>query len=166
MNWIHIVGRQNHGKTTLLVELIGELSGRGFRVGTVKHSSHVHELDTPGKDSFRHREAGANPAAIVTKDLIGVYMPRDPNADFYDRLAPMFTGCDLVLVEGDLQGPGLKIEVFRAAVGGDCLALTHPEIQAVVTDDPLEVSVPVLPRSDVPSVADYVLRTHTAPGQL
>ncbi len=158
MKWIHIVGRQNHGKTALLVELIGELAGRGLRVGTVKHSSHVHELDTPGKDSFRHREAGANPAAIVTKDLIGVYMPRDPDADFYERLAPMFTGCDLVLVEGDLQGRGAKIEVFRAAVGGDCLASSCREIQAVVTDDPLELNVPVLPRSDVARVADYVVR--------
>jgi molybdopterin-guanine dinucleotide biosynthesis protein MobB len=156
MKWIHIVGRQNHGKTTLLVDLIGELTARGLRVGTLKHSSHVHELDAPGKDSFRHRAAGGNPAAIVTRDLIGVYLPRQPGADFYDRLTPIFNDCDLVLVEGDLKGPGPKIEVFRAAVGGDCLASTRQDIQAVVTDDPLELNVPLLPRSDLARVADYV----------
>ncbi len=82
MKTIHLVGRQNHGKTTLLVELIEELTRRGIRVGTIKHTSHVHELDTPGKDSFRHRQAGADPVAVVSKDLIGVYLPRESGADF------------------------------------------------------------------------------------
>ena len=72
-------------------------SSRRSRAGTIKHTSHAHELDTPGKDSFRHRQAGADPVAIVSKDLIGVYLPRDPRADFYDCLVGIFAGCDLVL---------------------------------------------------------------------
>jgi molybdopterin-guanine dinucleotide biosynthesis protein B len=157
MKYIHIVGRQNHGKTTLLVELIEELSRRGVRAGTIKHTSHVHELDTPGKDSFRHRRAGANPVAIVSKDLIGVYLPRDPQADFYDCLSGMFSGCDLVLVEGHLDGPGAKIEVWRQSIGGVPLAGERRDIVAVVSDDPVSVDVPVWPRSDVAAVADQVV---------
>lgn len=157
MKCIHVVGRRNHGKTTLLVELLEELSRRGVRAGTIKHTSHVHELDTPGKDSFRHRQAGANPVAIVSKDLIGVYQPRDPEADFYDSLAGIFTGCDLVLVEGHLDGPGVKIEVWRQAVGGSPLAAERGDIAAVVSDDPVSLDVPIWPRSDVAALADRVL---------
>ena len=64
---IHVVGRRNHGKTTLLVELVEELCRRGLRVGTLKHSSHTHELDTPGKDSHRHRLAGLNAAVRASR---------------------------------------------------------------------------------------------------
>lgn len=163
MKCIHVVGRRNHGKTTLLVELLEEFSRRGVRTGTIKHSSHSHELDTPGKDSFRHRRAGANPTAIVSKDLIGVYLPRQPGADFYDCLAGMFTGCDLVLVEGHLDGPGVKIEVWREAVGGPPLATERGDVAAVVSDDPLSLDVPVWPRSDVAKLADRLLALLKSP---
>jgi len=69
---IHIVGRKNHGKTTLMVDLIEEFTRRGLRVGSMKHSIHVHELDQPGKDSYRHRHAGADPSAVVTRDMVCV----------------------------------------------------------------------------------------------
>ena len=162
MKTIHIVGRRNHGKTTLLVELVAELSRRGVRVGTIKHSSHTHELDTPGKDSFRHRQAGATPAAIVTKDLIGVFLPRQ-DADFYGPLGRMFTGCDLVLVEGHLDGPGVKIEVWRQAVGQPPLAAERDDITAVVSDDPLALAVPVWPRNDLTEVVDHLLALCAGP---
>ena len=157
MKPIHIVGRRNHGKTTLLVELVEELTRRGVRAGTIKHSSHSHELDTPGKDSFRHRQAGASPVAIVSKDLIGVYLPRAADTDFYDCLAGMFAGCDLVLVEGHLEGPGVKIEVWRQAVGGSPLAAERDDVVAVVSDDPISLDVPVWSRKDLAGLADQVL---------
>ena len=157
MKCIHVVGRRNHGKTTLLVELLEELSRRGVRAGTIKHTSHVHELDTPGKDSFRHRQAGANPVAVVSKDLIGVYLPRDRRADFYDSLTGMFAGCDLVLVEGHLDGPGAKIEVWRQSQGGSPLAAERSDVAAVVSDDSVSLDVPVWPRNNVAALADRVL---------
>jgi molybdopterin-guanine dinucleotide biosynthesis protein B len=157
MKYIHIVGRQNHGKTTLLVDLIEELSRRGVRTGTIKHTSHAHELDTPGKDSFRHRRAGANPVAIVSKDLIGVYLPRDPQADFYDYLTDIFADCDLVLIEGHLDGPGTKIEVWRQENGGIPLAAERGDIAAIVSDDPVSLDVPVWPRKNVAALADCIL---------
>ncbi len=156
-NYVHIVGRKNHGKTTLVVDLVAEFCRRDVRVGTIKHSHHQHDLDTPGKDSYLHRHAGANPAAIVTADTLGVFLRREPRADFYAPLAPWFADCDLVLVEGDIEASGLKIEVWRAAAGAPCLASERPDIAAVVSDDALAVAVPVWPRSDVAGLADRIL---------
>ncbi len=157
MQPIHIVGRKNHGKTTLILELVGELTRRGLRVGTIKHTSHVHELDTPGKDSHRQRHAGADPAAVVTNDLIGLYFCRDPDADFYDRLEPLFADCEVVLVEGHLAGPGKKVEVWREAVGGPCLAGEHDQIVAVVTDDRPDIPLPLWSRSNLAQLVDQLL---------
>ena len=154
---IHIVGRKNHGKTTLMVNLVQELTRRGVRVGTIKHSSHRHELDAPGKDSYLHRQAGGNPAAIISQDLLAAYLPRPAEMNPYHALAPLFTGCDLVLVEGDFDAPGPKLEVWRQAVGGWPLAAENSSIVAVVSDDPVEVETPVWPRSDVSELARRVL---------
>lgn len=176
MRRIHIVGRRNHGKTTLIVELIGELRRRGLRVGTVKHSCHRHDLDSPGKDSYRHRQAGGQPAAIVTQDLVGVFLPR-PSTCVYARLQPLFADCQLVVVEGDIESRAVKVEVWRAAVGGTPLAAERTDIAAVVSDDPLAIDLPVCPRGDPAQLADLVCtlvdlptcidnaqgRDHTAP---
>lgn len=156
---IHVVGRKNHGKTKLIVELIKECSRRGLRVGVIKHSSHQHELDTPGKDSYLQREAGAVPVAVVTTDLIGLYAPRSEDVDFLDYVAPMFANCDLVLIEGYIDGSGTKIEVWRQAIGGPCLASGREDIIAVVTNDPLEPGVPIWRRDNVGSLADRILTT-------
>lgn len=156
MKLLHIVGRKNHGKTTLVVDLVAELSRRGLRVGTIKHSSHVHDLDTPGTDSYRHRHAGAVAAAIVTPELLGVFVQRFQE-DFYPRLAPLYATCDVVLVEGDMEHAAAKIEVWRAGLGTVPLALERKEILALVTDDPVEVGIPVWPRSDVAGLTDRVL---------
>ncbi len=155
MKTLHIVGGKNHGKTTLIVDLLGELTGRGLRVGTIKHTSHTHDLDTPGSDSYRHRQAGAAPAAIVTSNLVGVFFPRP--IDFYQQLAPLLKGCDVVLVEGHLDRAGPKIEVWRQSLGTPCLAAHRKDILALVTDDPIGVDVPVWPRSDLGSLADRLM---------
>jgi len=157
MHRIHVVGRKNHGKTTLIVDLVGRLSEQGVRVGTIKHTSHAHELDTPGKDSHRHRVAGASPAAIVSEELVAVYLSRDVATDSYDQLAPLFSECALVLVEGHSDSPGVKIEVWRREAGGPPLAQERDDIAAVVTDDPIETDVHVWPRSDVAALAQRVL---------
>lgn len=157
MNPVHVVGRKNHGKTTLIVDLVARLSEQGVRVGTIKHTSHAHELDTPGKDSHRHRVAGASPAAIVSEGLIALYLQRDLDTDSYDLLAPLFSDCDLVLAEGHLDAPGLKVEVWRREAGGSPLALDRDDVAAVITDDPIETDVPVWPRSDVTALARHVL---------
>lgn len=155
---VHVVGRRNHGKTTLLAAVIGELRRRGVAVGAIKHSGHAHELDRPGKDTYRHREAGATPAAIVTPAHVAVFAPRAADEkSCYARLAPLYRDCALVLVEGHIDGPGPHVEVFRAAVGTEPLVRTRPEIVAVISDDAPRVDRPVWPRSDVPRIADALL---------
>ena len=165
MKRIHILGRKNHGKTTLLVELVEHLTARGFRVGTIKHTHHAHELDTPGKDSHRHRAAGASVSAILSRSLNAVFWPPElPKhdgegraADRYAEFEPHFATCDLVLVEGDTTCQGTKIEVWRQAVGSEPMALSDPQIRAVVTDDATNVPVPCVPRSDIAVIAMKVL---------
>ncbi|NLY02907.1 MAG: molybdopterin-guanine dinucleotide biosynthesis protein B [Rhodopirellula sp.] len=155
MKRLHIVGRKNHGKTTLLVEILRELRSAGLCVGTIKHTRHVHELDSPGSDSYRHRLGGAAPAAIVSGDAIAVHLPRREQ-DYFDQIKPLFAGCDLVLVEGDLDGDGHKIEVWREAMGEPCLAGERPDIAAVITDDAATATATILPRSDLQPLLDYL----------
>jgi molybdopterin-guanine dinucleotide biosynthesis protein B len=157
MKRIHIVGRKNHGKTTLVVELVQEFCRRGVHVGTIKHSRHLHELDTPGKDSHRHRAAGSQPAAIITGDSVGVFLSRD-GRDEYERLEPLFADCQLVLVEGDIEAGGVKVEVWRAEKGPSCIAAERADISAVISDDRPHVTVPVWPRNDVALLADRILQ--------
>lgn len=157
MRRIHIVGRRNHGKTALIVDLLGEFRRRGIRVGSIKHSAHRHELDPPGKDSYRHREAGADPAGIISRNLMAVFVPRSADDNCYDRLAPLFADCELVLVEGDIEATGTKIEVWRAAMGTTCLVGEHCDIRAIVSDDQPEANVQVWPRSDLGLLADRLL---------
>ena len=155
MNCIHIVGRKNHGKTTLIVELVQEFCRRGVRVGTIKHSRHVHELDTPGKDSYRHRTAGSQPAAIITRGSVGIFLNSDGYCG-YELVGPLFADCQIVLVEGHIDAHGTKVEVWRAAVNSPCLAGERADIAAVVSDDRPDVSIPVWPRSDVARLADEI----------
>ena len=157
MRHIHIVGRRNHGKTALIADLLGEFGRRGIRAGSIKHSAHDHELDVPGKDSYRHREAGANPAAIIARNVMAVFVSRSSGDDCYLRLEPLFADCELVLVEGDIEAGGINVEVWRQAVGTPCLATERGDIAAVVTDDQPAVAIPVWPRNDAARLADLVL---------
>jgi len=154
---IHILGRQKNGKTTLIVDLVNELIKRGIRVGTLKHSSHAHELDKPGKDSYLHRKAGAIPAAIATKDLMAVYLPREPDENPFDKIKTLFNQTDLVLVEGYLNGPGKKIEVWRKSVGTVPLFSERSDIIAVISDDAVKTEIQVWPRKDIARIADHIL---------
>jgi molybdopterin-guanine dinucleotide biosynthesis protein MobB len=156
MKLLHIIGRKNHGKTTLVVELTESLRRRGVRVGTIKHSTDALDLDTPGKDTHRHRAAGASPVALVSGGGVTVFLPR--REDVYTQLDPVFAGCDVVLVEGDVTGPGPKVEVWRREAGGEPIAAGRQDIVGVVSDDTLDWPVTVWPRHDVELVAGQVLQ--------
>jgi molybdopterin-guanine dinucleotide biosynthesis protein B len=168
MQRIHIVGRKNHGKTQLVVELVEEFTRRGLRVGTIKHTHHRHELDTPGKDSHRHRTSGAAVVGVVSQGMCAVFVPTPPTAGVLDRYAamsPMFDACDIVLVEGDSQTDAPKIEVWRAVQQTAPLAAIDAAILAVVTDDALDLRAPLLRRSDVPRLADWLLARAARPAK-
>ena len=157
---VHIIGGKNHGKTTLVVELVQALAGDGLRVGTIKHTHHEHELDTPGKDSFRHREAGSAAVGIYSPSMNAVFWPPvgtggEPDDEAkYAAFAPMYAHCDLVLVEGDSRTTSPKIEVWRSVVGTQPLACADRSIAAVITDDKpsMQLAAPIWPRSDLESI--------------
>lgn len=157
MKVIRIVGRSGHGKTTVILELIREFRDRGLHVGTIKHSSSHHEVDTAGKDSFRQRQEGADPSAIITEAMTGVFMARQEGQDPYQNILSLFSDCDVVLVEGHGDYPAPKIEIWRQECGTEPLALLHKNIVAIITDDPLKISTPTWPRNDVKTIADHIL---------
>lgn len=161
---VHIVGRKNSGKTTLVCELVRELTARRIKVATVKHTHHQHELDTPGKDSHLHRMAGAAGVGILSPDMTAVFIPVNRELDTsnresrYQRFETMFGDCALILVEGDLQTTAPRIEVWRSAVTELPYAAADSAIAAVVSDDSLPCPGQRVPRSDIGAVADAVLK--------
>jgi molybdopterin-guanine dinucleotide biosynthesis protein MobB len=161
MKRLHVIGRKNSGKTTLVVDLVKEFSRRGINIGTIKHTHHRHELDVPGKDSYQHRAAGASVVGILSPTMNAIFMPTPDasalNADRYDSFAPMFAQCQLVLVEGDSLTTAPKIEVWREDLGAQPLAAGDPAIQAVITDDKLSVAQEVLPRANIELLSNWII---------
>ncbi len=149
------MGWSGSGKTTLLVALLPLLRAAGLRVSTIKHAHHGLELDQPGKDSFRHREAGAEEVLVVGGQRWALLreVPDTPGlAELAARLAPV----DLVLVEGFKSADFPQIEVHRPSLGKPALWPGSPAILAVAANTPLDCPLPVLPLDDPPAVARWV----------
>ena len=162
---IHIVGRKNSGKTTLVCELVREFTARGLKVATVKHTHHHHELDTPGKDSHKHREAGAAAVGILSPHMTALFIPTEREQHGESRYAQFevqFSDCDLILVEGDLQASAPRIEVWRSVAGESPYASNDSGIVAVVSNDaPRGLKCAVWSRQDVGRIADNILNGRT-----
>lgn len=154
-----VVGWKNNGKTTLVVRLVEHLSASGWRVSTVKHAHHEVDLDQPGKDTWRHREAGAREVVLATgRRWAMIHELRDEPEPALDELLARMTPVDLVLVEGFKRYPHPKIEVHRKERGTPLLAREDPTIVAVASDGPLPD--PALLRfelDDVAGIAGFVL---------
>lgn len=152
-----IIGWQNSGKTTLVENLLREITARGFSVSTVKHAHHDVDLDKPGKDSHRHRQAGAREVILATQQRMFLMVEHrgvEPSlADVLSRLAPV----DLVLVEGYKRDDHPKIEVWREATGQSLIQTNDLSVRAVASDAALKISVPLLDLNDPAAIADYIL---------
>ncbi len=153
-----VIGWKNSGKTSLMERLVAEITGRGFSVSTVKHVHHSVDLDQPGKDTFRHRQAGAREVVLASADRLAILVEhRGPEPELpavLARLAPV----DLVLVEGYKRDAHPKVEVWRAETGQPLIQPGDSLVRAVATDTGLALPVPVLDLNDTQAVADFILR--------
>ncbi len=129
---ISVVGYANSGKTTLLVKLIKELKKRGFKVATIKHHHNNFEIDIPGKDTWRHAQAGADTVVLASPGKVAV-IERTQREMTLDEIAGKITGVDLIITEGFKKEHKPKIEVFRSETH-DKLITPPAELLAVVSD--------------------------------
>ena len=155
---VSIVGASGVGKTTLLEKLIPALTRRGFRTGTIKHDVHGFEIDRPGKDSWRHKHAGAAATIISSPFQIGMVM--DVDHDYrLDELALLLSDVDVILTEGYKREGKAKMEVFRPEVLGEPLCKEDDHLVALISDAPVELGVPRFSMNDIEGLADFLI-TH------
>lgn len=153
---VAVLGHSDSGKTTLIERLVPELGRRGLVVAVVKHVHHGDvEPDVPGKDTWRHQQAGATPVILYGPTQLVVYRRGVSPPPLEAVVARECEGCDLVLMEGFRSFSGLRVEVV-----GDRSPLLPPEapdLIAVLADRPLETRAPLLPRDAVGRLADLIL---------
>lgn len=153
-----IAGYSGSGKTTLLEKLIPQFTARGLKVAVIKHAHHGFDIDRPGKDSYRHREAGATEVLLSCNDRWALmHERRDEGEISLDELISRLAPCDLVLIEGFKQEPVPKLEVYRPENGKPPLFPERSDIVALATDDGIETTLPKLPLNDVGAMADFVM---------
>ncbi|MGF7087079.1 molybdopterin-guanine dinucleotide biosynthesis protein MobB [Kroppenstedtia sanguinis] len=146
---VQIVGYSDTGKTTLLSRLVRHLTQEGWRVGTIKHHAGELEMDQRGKDSWYHREAGADPVAITAANQTALIIPRSLGLA---ELLPLFRGLDLVLVEGFKRAPYPKLVMLRESAHLSQLKELS-NVWGVVSSHPLTPgSLPVYQREDIEGI--------------
>ncbi|WP_339769983.1 molybdopterin-guanine dinucleotide biosynthesis protein B [uncultured Pseudosulfitobacter sp.] len=153
-----VVGWKNAGKTGLMERLVTEITGRGFTVSTVKHAHHSFDVDHPGKDSHRHRVAGASEVLLASRNRFALMHEMRgadelPLSALLEKLSPV----DLVLVEGYKRDAHPKVEAHRAETGNPLIAPDDPTVRAVASDSAVDVAVPVFDLDDTGAIADFIL---------
>ncbi|QTA82319.1 Molybdopterin-guanine dinucleotide biosynthesis adapter protein [Desulfonema limicola] len=151
---ISFVGKSGSGKTTLIEKLIPELKKRGYRIGVVKHTHHEVKMDKNGKDSTRHKEAGAEMVILASSGRIS--MVRDLPYDSLKSLEIYFSDLDLVITEGFKKEDKPKIEVFRLATHKTPLFNGSKDFAAIVTDADIKPEIPVFGLNDIKDIADFI----------
>ncbi len=152
-----VIGYKNAGKTTLVERLVTEFTGRGLRVSTVKHAHHSFDLDQPGKDTYRHRAAGAEQVMMstATRWVLMNELRAAPEPELGDLLAKL-TPVDLVLVEGYKRDTHRKVEVWRKETGHPLIAPSDATVRAVASDSKPEVAPPLLDLNNIAAIADFI----------
>ena len=153
---VSIVGKSESGKTTLIEKLIAELSGRGWRVATIKHNRHGFEIDHEGKDSWRHRKAGAVATAIVSPGKVALIEDVDADYGLAEVAERYIRNADIILAEGYKGNPHPKIEVFRTDLRRERLCGPEDNLIALAVDQPLSAEVPCFDRNDAAGIAELI----------
>ena len=151
---ISIVGKSGSGKTTLIEKIIPELKRRGHKIGTVKHAYHGFDIDQKGKDSWRHKEAGADMVIVASPGKIA--MVKDADSESLKCLEKYFHDMDIIIVEGYKRGNQPKIEIFRSSSHKKPLCGEDNNLIALVTDANIDLKVPKFGLEEIDSLADFI----------
>jgi molybdopterin-guanine dinucleotide biosynthesis protein B len=152
---ITIVGKSNSGKTTLLEKLITRLTDRGYKIGSVKHTHDGFEMDTEGKDSWRHRKAGAGATLVITQNKVAII--KDDTTSYIEKMRSYLFDMDIILAEGFKKQNLPKIEVFRKeSVHKQPLCMEDENLIAFVTNSDYKPDVPVFGLEDISRIADFI----------
>jgi molybdopterin-guanine dinucleotide biosynthesis adapter protein len=162
MKVLGFAGYSGAGKTTLIEQLIPRFTRKGLRVSLIKHAHHSFDIDKPGKDSYRHREAGASEVMLVsTRRWALLHELRDEQEPSLDEQLSRMTHCDLILVEGFKTSPIPKIEVYRPALGKPRFRDEHMNIIALACDTTIpaadSATVPQLDLNNPDEIASFIL---------
>lgn len=159
MKTFGFAGYSGSGKTTLIEKLIPLFSGRGLRVSLIKHAHHTFDVDTPGKDSYRHREAGCS-EVLVTSSRRWVLMHElrgAPEPDL-NTLITRISPCDLLLVEGFKREPIPKLEIYRASVGEPLIYPHDQSVVALASDAQLDTRLPQFDLNAPAAISEFILQ--------
>ena len=153
-----VVGWKNAGKTGLMERLVTEITGRGLSVSTVKHAHHSFDVDHEGKDSYRHRQAGATEVLLASRNRFALmHELRNEDEPPLEALLGKLAPVDLVLVEGYKRDAHPKVEAHRSVTGNSLIAPGDETVRAVASDTPLEMDCPVFDLDDTMAIADFIL---------
>jgi len=153
-----VTGWKNAGKTGLMERLVTEITGRGLTVSTVKHAHHSFDVDHPGKDSHRHRVAGASQVLLSSRNRTALMTElRGAEEPTLETLLAQLAPVDLVLVEGYKRDRHPKVEAFRAETGNPLIAPGDPTIRAIAADSPVDSDRRVFDLNDTCAIADFIL---------
>jgi len=153
---VSIVGYSGSGKTTLVEKMIPELIRRGLRVATIKHNRHGFEVDHEGKDSWRHRRAGAAMTVLASPGKVAVMADTEGDAGLGELGERFIRDVDVILAEGFKKNPYPKIEVWRRALGREFLSREDRALMAVAGDDPGGLTAPRFDLDDIAGIVDLI----------
>ena len=153
---LSFVGRSNSGKTTLIERVIPELVRAGYKVATVKHAGHGFDLDTEGKDSWRHKRAGACATVIACPTRVALIEDLERDQTLGEIRDKYIKGADVILAEGYKGNPFPKIEVFRSELKRELLCGKEDNLLAIASDTKLDTGVPCFDINDIQSIADLI----------
>ncbi len=156
---IGVCGFKNSGKTTLVEKLVRHLTEQGFKISTVKHAHHDFDIDHEGRDSFRHRKAGASEVAVVSQNRFAIMNElRGAEPPTLDEILAKLSPCNLVIVEGYKRDTHDKIEVRNLELNHPELAGADPTIVAIAANSRIaNAVVPVFNRDDVSNLAQFII---------
>lgn len=158
---IGVCGFKNSGKTTLVEKLVRHLTSLGYKISTVKHAHHDFDIDHEGRDSFRHRKAGATEVAVVSQNRFAImHELRGSKPPSLDEILAKLSPCDLVIIEGYKRDTHDKIELRNLDLNHPLLAGSDPTVVAVAANGTVTASVPVFNRDDVAAIAAFIVQ-HT-----